>query len=145
MGLYRTLPDQVLDQVKISSPEYAIRYLDFISQHLELYETMAFDVNRGWTLDQALKVCKWAQKLDIGFELAQPCETYEECRDLMKYTGIPVLLDECILTMHDLARAAVEGGIGGLAIKTGRVGGATPSKQMRDFCVSLRIPMTRSA
>jgi L-alanine-DL-glutamate epimerase-like enolase superfamily enzyme len=123
-------------------PEYAIRYLDFMNQHLEPYETMAFDVNRGWTLDQAMKVCIWAKKLDISFELEQPCETYEECRDLMKLTGIPVLLDECVLTMQDLARAAVEGGIGGLAIKTGRVGGATPSKQMRDFCVSMRIPMT---
>ena len=49
-------------------PEYAIRYLDFISQHLEPYETMSFDVNRGWTLDQALQVCKWASKLDIGFQ-----------------------------------------------------------------------------
>jgi L-alanine-DL-glutamate epimerase-like enolase superfamily enzyme len=59
----------------------------------------------------------------------------------MKMTGVSVLLDECVLNMRDLARAAIEGSIGALAIKTGRVGGPTPTKLMRDFCVNMRIPL----
>jgi L-alanine-DL-glutamate epimerase-like enolase superfamily enzyme len=84
-------------------------------------------------------VCKKAA--NISFYLEQPCETYEECRDVMRYSGTPVILDECMIKMRDLARAAVEGGIGGINLKIGRVGGPTKAKQMRDFCISMQIPV----
>lgn len=120
-------------------PNYAIRYIDFIEPHLQSHESLWFDCNRGWSVDEALRVCKRARHL--SFYLEQPCDTYEECRTVMHLTGTPVILDECIIKMKDLARAAVEGGLAGLNLKVGRVGGPTRAKQMRDFCVSLRIPV----
>jgi L-alanine-DL-glutamate epimerase-like enolase superfamily enzyme len=120
-------------------PDYAIRYIEFMKEHLQPHESLWFDCNRGWTVDDALRVCK--QAAGLSFYLEQPCETYEECRDVMRYSGAPVILDECMIKMKDLARAAVEGGIGGINLKIGRVGGPTKAKQMRDFCISMRIPV----
>lgn len=119
--------------------EYSIRYIEFMKQHLQSYESLWFDCNRGWTVEDALRVCKAADGLTLFLE--QPCETYEECRDVMRFSGVPVILDECVVKMKDLARAAVEGGIAGLNLKFDRVGGPTRAKQMRDFCVAMRIPV----
>ena len=119
--------------------EWAMRYIEFMEGHLKDHETLWFDCNRGYSLDDAIRICRRAR--NINFYIEQPCETYQECRDVMRYTGVPVILDECIVKMSDLARAAIEGGIGGLNLKIGRVGGPTKAKQMRDFCNSMRIPV----
>ena len=120
-------------------PEYAMRYIGFMEKHLKAHESLWFDFNRGCSLDDALKVCRRAQ--NISFYIEQPCETYEECREVMRISGVPVILDECIVKMKDLARAAVEGGIGGLNLKIGRVGGPTKALEMRDFCIAMNIPV----
>lgn len=116
-------------------PEAAIEYLEYVSKIFDKTDSMWFDVNRGWTVSQAQKVANAAKSLGVGLIFEQPCETYEQCRDVMNTTGIPVIMDECIITMSQLTRAAKEG-MGGLSIKVGRVGGLTKAKQMRDFCVS---------
>jgi L-alanine-DL-glutamate epimerase-like enolase superfamily enzyme len=116
---------------------YTIEYIEYVTALLQPGESVIMDVNRGWRLDEALLIARAAGS--APFYLEQPCETYEECRDLMHITGVPVVLCECVRTPMELARAAVEGGIGGLNIKLGRVGGVTKARLLRDLCAAWNI------
>ena len=53
-------------------PDYAIRYIRFMEQHLQAHESLWFDCNRGWSVDDALRVCKQARHL--SFYIEQPCD-----------------------------------------------------------------------
>ena len=116
---------------------YTMEYIDYVTSLLLPGESVIMDVNRGWRVDEALMIIKAAR--NSQFYLEQPCETYEECRDLMHLTGVPVILCECIRTPKELARAIIENGIGGLNIKLGRVGGITKAKLLRDLCAESNI------
>ena len=116
---------------------YTIEWIEYVTDLLLPGESVAMDVNRGWRLDEALLIAKAAR--NTQFYLEQPCDTYEECRDLMQITGVPVVLCECVRTPMELARAVVEGGIGGLNIKLGRVGGVTKARLLRDLCAEWNI------
>lgn len=121
-------------------PEAAIEYLEYVSDFFGKEDSMWFDVNRGWSVAKAVKVANAARALGVGLYLEQPCETYEQCREVMQIGGVPVIMDECIINMNQLVRAAREG-MGGLSIKIGRVGGLTKAKQMRDFCIDAGIDL----
>lgn len=119
---------------------YAYEYIDYIRDMLLPSESMWFDANRGWTVGEAIQVADHARRRGVGLWLEQPCETYEMCRDVMRMGGVPVIMDECILDINDLARAAHEG-IGALSIKIEWQGGLTKSKLLRDFCIGAGIPV----
>jgi L-alanine-DL-glutamate epimerase-like enolase superfamily enzyme len=116
---------------------YTIEYIEYISDQLQPGETLVMDVNRGWRLDEAIMMTKAVGRAQIYFE--QPCDSYEDCRNLMHITGTPVVLCECIKTPKDLGRAIHEGAIAGVNIKIGRVGGVTKAKLMRDMCAEWNI------
>jgi hypothetical protein len=94
-------------------PEQAISYLEYIVVGLlDKTDSMWFDINRGWSVGQALRVVQVARSLGVGLYLEQPCETYEQCRDVMHAAGIPVIMDECIVDMNDLSGRPVKASVG---------------------------------
>jgi L-alanine-DL-glutamate epimerase-like enolase superfamily enzyme len=119
--------------------ETDIEYLRFVGKHLLAGESLSVDANRGYRMDEALRLVRMAGEIDLMLE--QPCASIEECRDLRRRSGVPIMLDEEINTVHDLTRAYHMGAIDALNLKTGRVGGITKARLIRDVCASLRIPM----
>jgi L-alanine-DL-glutamate epimerase-like enolase superfamily enzyme len=119
---------------------YAFEYIDYIRDLLLPGESLWLDANRAWTVGQAIQVADYARQRGVGLWLEQPCETYEMCRDVMRIGAVPVIMDECIIDINQLARAAYEG-IGALSIKIDWMGGLTKSKLLRDFCVAAGIPV----
>jgi L-alanine-DL-glutamate epimerase-like enolase superfamily enzyme len=119
--------------------ETDIGYLHYVGAQMRTGESLSIDVNRGYRLDEALRVVRMAGDIDLMLE--QPCATIEECRDLRSRAGVPIMLDEEINTVHDLTKAYHIGAIDALNLKTGRVGGITKARLIRDVCASLRIPM----
>jgi L-alanine-DL-glutamate epimerase-like enolase superfamily enzyme len=109
----------------------------FVGDRMRTGDTLKVDANGGWKIDEALRVSESVRDVHVLFE--QPCRTYEECRAFKESTGRPVALDECIREMVDLVRAHQDGAIDVLNIKTGRVGGLTKAREMRDLCVRLGI------
>ncbi|KAJ4002824.1 hypothetical protein NW752_012356 [Fusarium irregulare] len=93
------------------------------------------DANGGWTKDQALTFAR-AIGQDITVGLEQPCRTLSDCTEVSRRTGLPVMLDESIITVADLF-AAHAGGITGVNIKPSRVGGLTKARTIRDVAVAL--------
>jgi L-alanine-DL-glutamate epimerase-like enolase superfamily enzyme len=90
-------------------------------------------------MDEALRVSEATRDVHVLFE--QPCRTYEECRAFKRSTGRPLALDESIQDVTDLLRARKDGVLDVLNLKTGRVGGLTRARQMRDLCVALGVRM----
>ena len=103
-------------------------------------EVYQIDVNRGWTLDTALQVLSELRGTNLYIE--QPCATYRECLAVKRHSDLPVMLDEIVSTPEDLQRVLRDDAADALNLKTGRVGGLTKMRRLRDMGGDAGIAMT---
>ncbi len=92
-------------------------------------ETILYDVNRVWTLQQALRVMKACEDLHVTF--GQPCETLDDIAAIAGKHASPVSVDESLVTLQDAARSARDGLAEVFGIKLNRVGGLTKAAHTR--------------
>lgn len=116
-----------------------INFITELGKKLLPGESVKVDANRGWRVDEAIRVMQATSDLDIYFE--QPCWSYEECRSVRQATGRPLVLDECLLDTRTLLRSWNDGVCDAINLKIGRVGGLTVALEMRDLCIELGIPL----
>lgn len=102
-------------------------------------EIVLYDVNRGWTRQQALRVMSATEDLNVMFE--QPCETLDDIEAICKKHSAPVSVDESLVTPQDAARIARDGLAEVFGIKLNRVGGLTKAARMRDIALAHGIDM----
>ncbi|KAK2603977.1 hypothetical protein QQS21_003813 [Conoideocrella luteorostrata] len=93
------------------------------------------DANCGWNLEQAMIYAKVLGE-GVCVPLEQPCRALSDCAEVGRRTGIPIILDECIVTVVDLI-AAHAAGVTGVNIKPSRVGGFTKARVLHDTAVAL--------
>jgi L-alanine-DL-glutamate epimerase-like enolase superfamily enzyme len=96
--------------------------------------SVVVDANGGWTLQSALLAVGRLEGLPIHLE--QPCRTLADCGELRRHTALPMIVDESVLTLADLAQAK-RLGIGGVNVKPQRVGGLTRARLLRDGAQAL--------
>jgi len=102
-------------------------------------EIVLYDVNRGWTRQQALRVMSACEDLHVMFE--QPCETLDDIATISGLHASPVSVDESLVTLQDAARIARDGLAQIFGIKLNRVGGLTKAARMRDIALAHGIDM----
>ena len=102
-------------------------------------EIVLYDVNRGWTRQQALRVMRATEDLHVMFE--QPCESLDDIAAIRPLHAAPVSVDESLVTLQDAARIARDGLAEVFGIKLNRVGGLTKAARMRDIALSHGIDM----
>jgi len=102
-------------------------------------EIVLYDVNRGWTRQQALRIMSATEDLNVMFE--QPCETLDDIAAIHTKHASPVSVDESLVTLQDAARIARDGLAEIFGIKLNRVGGLTKAARMRDVALSHGIDM----
>ena len=119
-------------------PEADIDFMLGLQEMLRAGETVKFDVNGGWRVDQALRVMSVTSAVDAVFE--QPCASYEECRAVRQACARPIVFDEIALDLETVIRGWRDGVCDAVNLKIGRVGGLTPALKMRDLCTTLGIP-----
>ena len=102
-------------------------------------EIVLYDVNRGWTRQQALRVMSACEDLNVMFE--QPCETLDDIAAIAGKHASPVSIDESLVTLQDAVRIAREGLADVFGIKLNRVGGLTKAARMRDIALAHGIDM----
>ncbi len=102
-------------------------------------ELVLYDVNRGWTRQQALRVMSSTQGLNVTFE--QPCESLDDIAAISGKHAAPVSVDESLVTLQDATRIAREGIAEVFGIKLNRVGGLTKAARMRDVALAHGIDM----
>lgn len=116
-----------------------IAYLRWVGERMHPGEFLKYDGNGGWRADEAIRIAKGMGDIDIYFE--QPCATYEECREVRRTTGVPLILDESATGVEVVLRAREDGILDGLNLKLGKVGGITKMRLIRDLCAALHVPM----
>ena len=128
-------------QLKVGGdPADDIARIHAVADILSGGETLVADANTGWRVDDAIRVANAVRDRDVYIE--QPCRTYDHCLHVRRNTALPFILDENITGMEALLRGAGDGAMDVINLKISKVGGLTKARQIRDVCVSLRIPMT---
>ncbi|KIC41786.1 mandelate racemase [Ruegeria sp. ANG-S4] len=102
-------------------------------------EIVLYDVNRGWTRQQALRVMSACEDMNVIFE--QPCETLDDIAAISGRHASPVSVDESLVTLQDGARIARDGLAEVFGIKLNRVGGLTKAARLRDMALAHGIDM----
>lgn len=97
-------------------------------------EIVLYDVNRGWTRQQALRVMHATEDLNVMFE--QPCETLDDIAAISGKHAAPVSVDESLVTLQDATRIARDGLAEVFGVKLNRVGGLTKAARMRDVALA---------
>ena len=110
-----------------------------VEAHKKDGEIILYDVNRGWTRQQALRVMRATEDLHVMFE--QPCETLDDIAAIAPKHAAPVSVDESLVTLQDAARIARDGLAEVFGIKLNRVGGLTKAARMRDIALAHGIDM----
>ena len=102
-------------------------------------DIILYDVNRGWTRQQALRVMSAVEDLNVMLE--QPCETLDDIAAISGKHASPVSVDESLVTLQDATRIARDGIAEIFGIKLNRVGGLTKAARMRDVALAHGIDM----
>ena len=116
-----------------------IAYLRWMGERMLPGESLKYDGNGGWRVDEAIRVARGMGKIDLYFE--QPCATYAECREVRRTTGVPLILDESATDVGVVIQARQDGVLYGLNLKLAKVGGISKMRLIRDLCVALHVPM----
>lgn len=87
------------------------------------------DANTAWTVDQTIEFSKKMKNLGVEF-IEQPLKSgqYEEMKEVMKYTSLPIIADESCITEEDVHKCI--GNFSGINIKLAKCGGITPGLRM---------------
>lgn len=130
-----------LFQIKIGhgSPQLEIARIRACQRAMQPDERCWFDVNRAWSIDQAMQVMPLVR--DLAPLIEQPCETYQECRTVARHTGMGLMLDEAIEDQQTFIRAAEDGVINVAVLKMGCTGGISQNRHLAEIGLRLGIPM----
>lgn len=127
-------------QVKVGDePAVDIARVRAVYEAVGSRATIIADANGGWSLASALTACRDLQQLPIHLE--QPCRTLADCAELRRNVPLPIILDECILSVSDLV-AGKQASATGVNLKPGRLGGLTRLRTLRDTAVALGMTVS---
>ncbi|MER8961735.1 hypothetical protein NKI24_22835 [Mesorhizobium sp. M0701] len=103
------------------------------------HERVWHDPNRGWLVDDAIRIISAVRHLSPMIE--NPCEGYEECRTVVRRTGIPIMLDEVIDSPRRFLEAVKDGVLDVASLKTSCVGGIEATRQAMGLAKILGVPV----
>lgn len=97
------------------------------------------DANRGWRVDEAVRVARATRDLDYFLE--QPCRSYEECLQVRQRSDLPMKLDEVITDIRMAQRIVADRSAEAVCLKISNLGGLSKARRIRDFFVDNGIPV----
>src|SRR5688572_7123761 len=101
-------------------------------------ERFWFDPNRGWLVNDAIRVISATR--DLSPTIENPCESYEERKTVAKRTGATLMLDESIDTSRRFIQAVEDGVMDIASLKLNTLGGLSKVRFLCDLGVELRVP-----
>jgi len=155
--LYRVVPQMAVDetkaelanhrkegycqfQIKVGADwEADIETIQTVVPLLESGEKAYADANRGWRVDDALRVARATRDLDYVFE--QPCRTYEACLQVRRRIDLPMKLDEVVTGIDMAQRIVADKAAEMVCLKISNLGGLSKTRRVRDFFVDNGIPV----
>ncbi len=128
-------------QVKVAGGEAHddIETIRMVEEMKLQHERIWYDPNRGWSVDDAIRVILAARNLAPMIE--NPCESYEECRNVARRTGVPFMLDEVIDGPRRFLQAVQDEVMEVASLKTSAVGGIEATRTIMTLGKTLGVPM----
>lgn len=126
-------------KIGVGAPADDVDRITQITEAMQPGERCWFDVNRAWTVDQAMQVM--SRVAHLGPLIEQPCETYEECRIVSQRTGLGLMLDESIDSADAFIRARRDGVMDVAVLKFNATGGVGEHRFLARLGVELCVPM----
>lgn len=128
-------------QIKVGAGEAHedIATIRMIEEMALPHERVWYDSNRGWLVDDAIRIISAVRHLSPMIE--NPCESYEECRTVAKRTGIPIMLDEVIDGPRRFLQAVQDGVLDVASLKTSCIGGIEATRQVMGLAKILGVPV----
>ena len=120
--------------------ENDIEAIRAVSKVLKDGTVLDVDTNRGWKESEAIKVSTACS--DISMSMEQPCATKEELYRLKSNISHPLIVDESATDIDTISEMVSYEIADGFGLKITRIGGLTPMKVIRDFCVETGTPMS---
>ncbi len=102
-------------------------------------QTLLADFNGALDVPTASTTIQQIEDPRLTWE--EPCNTYEENRDVVRATGIPVMLDQCLKTLDLYAAACADQVAGAVCIKPALLGGLSLGVAARDLSIDAGIPV----
>jgi cis-L-3-hydroxyproline dehydratase len=128
-------------QVKVGGdPDHDIERINAVIDAVPRGTTIFCDANGGWSTFEAKRFIGGTQLLD--YVLEQPCESYEECREVRSRFNKPFVLDESVVSIRDLLQVHKHRSADAITLKIARSGGVTATRRMRDLAVDLGLLVT---
>ena len=128
-------------QVKVASgsPHDDIITIRMVEEMSLPHERIWYDPNRGWSVDDAIRVISAVK--DTAPMIENPCESYEECRNVARRTGVPFMLDEVIDGPRRFLEAVHDEILDTASLKTSAVGGIEATRTILSLGRTLGVPM----
>lgn len=106
-----------------------------LGDETELY----MDANRGWSANEALEVLRQTDGLGLSL-LEEPCDAREllSRKRLVEKSPIPIVADESVPGIGEVARELLNGGANAVSIKTARTG-FTESQKILGLCEGIGV------
>lgn len=95
---------------------------------------LRIDANRAYTLAESAGMYRQLAEMGVLAAEEPVRESWSALRQFRETTGLPVMLDESILSLNDLRRAIEAKAIDSLNIKLTRVGGISQALLYREMC-----------
>jgi L-alanine-DL-glutamate epimerase-like enolase superfamily enzyme len=99
------------------------------------------DANRAYSLADSLPMYKMLADLGV-LAVEEPLNNQADLGRFRRQSGLPVILDESILTLADLEEAIAAQAIDSLNIKLTRVGGISEAMSYRQMCEAADIAVS---
>ena len=97
------------------------------------------DANGGWSVDRACETM--AQLADARIVWEEPCALYEDNVEVMRRSGIAVMVDQSVSSADLAFRAIAEGLAHSICIKPAFLGGLTVARAVRDAAAAAGMKM----
>lgn len=128
-------------QIKIGAGEVHedIQTISMVQEMAMPHERIWYDPNRAWLVDDAIRVINAVRHLSPMIE--NPCETYEECRNVARRTNVPIMLDEVIDSPLRFNEAVLDCVLDVASLKTSCIGGIEATRQAMGLAKIHGVPV----
>lgn len=109
-----------------SDPDRDAKSLKAMREALGEKVSLRADANTGYTVKEAIRMCKLAEKYDVDLELLeQPCDKWDldGLAEVRRSVNIPIEVDESVHDIFDVAHVIKKGAADIINTKLNKVGG----------------------
>ena len=123
----------------VGTLEDDVEQVNAVLAELSPGQTMLADANGGWSVERACETMARFEDARIVWE--EPCSLYEDNVEVMRRSGISVMVDQSVSSAEIALKAAEDGLAHSICIKPAFLGGLSVAQTVRDAAAAAGMKM----